>query len=448
MVGKLYTGNIGYRSIDIRNGPRVHFISCKTGYDDFLSIYVTVGFGSSHVKCRDHNGKEFALPRGMAHFMEHFLFWNSFEDRLCPMVHKYLVDPNAFVTYDRTSWYLRNAYIGPDEIVLSPLSVDEDMKISAACDIVKNLMLVNMCRNLESGNIDNLIRKTVNDVKNEISHRHSNLGYRLQMQLMQTAYARNPVRYDILGSPEDLDQIDCEKHVRIACDLVSRNIESVTVLGHNLSDKFIINVEKTVCEFVKEATKVRKLEPLTAEVMEDIKVFNNTKGVDHDNIYGKAPVLMGFKLSPLEQAYQGSKFLRIYLVTLLITKYFSKPVNCVLSRSCRIYLVGGVAEDYFFLDIGSISEVKEDLRKQFISRLVDFKDCFQQMKVTALTKILDSPRLLAQICDEADLYRFRLEDVLEAFNFVTERDLETLIHEIKEARHNMAIVYAGNVNLI
>lgn len=427
-----YNSNVRYRDIDSPAGPRLHFISSKTISQDLISVSITVGFGGIHLRCNDRLGRIHEIPQGMAHFMEHLLFWLHIDEYLRPISDNYGASPNCVVTYDRTIWYVKGAF------------VDKGKGSSAACDIVEQLISVLVTDDQHKQRILKLLKMTVNDIRNEIAYRHGNLDYVMRLKLLEALYHENPIRYDMLGSTESLTKIGISD-VELALSLIRSNIASVTVCARVLSDETIAQIEQLITGILNASKAEAELRPVPPST-EPLDVKSNANGVQRD-LGNFADCMVGVKLLPMEQAFPNpTELVDMWLVSHIVTNYFREQVNAIISRTARAYIIRGyIDDDLFFLDEGKCSAIVAQSKAILVQRLKKYRDSFAASNKLAYESIMTGRRAytLMQLCQAADLFGYKLTDVLNRFESIQPELVDRLIVEINGEQENVSLVYAG-----
>jgi hypothetical protein len=429
-----YLSSFEYRCADCASGVRLHFIGSEECSPDQVSVTVSVDFGSSHLSCADVDGNVKVLPVGLAHFMEHYLFWLHFQEHLIPLEHTYIATPNAVVTYDRSLWGIRNATVAR-EISFNP-EFDEVRTIAGVCDLVRRFLTVLTEDHQVS---PSLIERTVGDIYNEIGERHSNLNYRLELKLRESLYSVSPVRHDILGGRESLKDIQVD-HVELAMRLIRANVRSVVILAHRLTEALISEVVQTVEGLLPDAPAVPM--PL-APPTEPAKVYKVTSGLPGPYEFERAYVLLGAKLLPLQHAFPGAdEFRRAYVLSHVLMHYAKRRCGGLLSPHARAYFVSGVEEDgLFFWEHEQVVKVIRELKKNLLERIKGFRDGFDRKVSYGLASMIDRPHRLMRACHAADLYKLKLTEFMGTFPELTIRDADQLIDELNETRENLSLVY-------
>lgn len=418
------------------HGQRLHIISHEhNSSPGLVSVSISVNFGSTHLSCIDSLGEVKNFPVGMAHFMEHFLFWLHFDDVLLPLSYKYYHDPNAVVTYDRTIWFQKKAWVAESDI-------DERPNAESVCHIVRSLLSVLTAECPES-KIASLIEKTKNDVKNEIGERNSDLTYRMQSKILSALYREDPVRHDILGTSETLADINPD-HVGLAMKLIRANIQSVTVLGSRLSDSFIAKIKETVLDLYKHSERA-DIQPIPPKIeLTDVNALTDRTWHHYgDSSY----VLLGLKLLPLQEAFPArEEFKRAYVMTHLAMNHMQPPLPGIISPHARAYFMKGYIEDsFFFWDKHDLLNYMAQLKEAIVQRLNGYQRGFDKRATIAMEKLLGNPYRLLKLCHAADLYECSLTELTDLFETLCPADIDLLVSELYETNKNASMVYTTNV---
>ena len=220
-----------YVSTDLPTGPRLHFLSCPKVIAG--QVTVNIDFGSVDLEFMDDQGLSSYVPPGMAHFLEHFLYFLHREDLISPLCYTYTAFPNAVVSYDFTRWGIKAAW------------VDDAQLARSVADLVGRFLSLLLPPDWENERLPDLLEQTKADIGNEIGDRESDPDYRLHCKLREVLYPRHPIRYDVLGTRESLQQIEMA-HVRQALGILRSRIRSVTVLSGALPDDLCHQVEERV----------------------------------------------------------------------------------------------------------------------------------------------------------------------------------------------------------
>lgn len=466
---------LDYQRIQIERGPNLHLISHKSCLPEEISISMTVGFGGVHLSSMDEMGHIYYYPQGMAHFMEHFLFWASFHKQIEFISRKYGIDINGVVIPDCTVWYAKGAMLS---------SGTQYNKIEAVCEILHSLLAL-LTTDMDEID-DQLIASTVTDIRNERNERHSNWSYVMQLRLLDALFSNNPIRYDMLGTYQSLSEIKVE-HIKSALHCMRSNVSSVTLLGHSFTNELIEKTKQILIQFSSTVTSELKPLSLHSKSPTTKKSFVGLRA----NIQGNdAFVKLGIKLLPLRCAFPTTdEFLRMYLLNILLatkrdniprqfgnhlgiinriqsTKTSSKgvlrsSVSSLISHTARVYFIGGhINDNWFFLDPHNLKEVTQSLKERFVYSLekiitdvelnieglgdlipnhYQIEDQFQLQINNAYNNIISNHYAVMKLCNQADLFGYTLYDMLNAFGVLSRTDVNILIMELKHSQENMAL---------
>ena len=172
----------------LKNGMHVFYLP-QEGFQEKMAILAT-SFGSFHSLLPLDDKKKTTIPLGVAHFLEHRMFTLNQKD-----ASQYFADlgatSNAYTTYDRTAYYFKTT----DHFY-------ENLEI-----------LLKMCGSFESS-----VQQIENEkqiIIEELNMYQDDPYTKLLMSLYQNAYQNHPIRYDIGGTIESVNQTD--KAILNAC---------------------------------------------------------------------------------------------------------------------------------------------------------------------------------------------------------------------------------------
>jgi hypothetical protein len=426
-----------YEYTDLPRGVRLHIISFNDTPSPLISVSVATGFGSTHLSCLDEEGKIKNFPVGMAHFMEHLLFWLHFDDVLIPMSYKYLRDPNAAVTFDRSIWGISSAGM-MGSAALSTIE-DEPRLADATGDIVRSFLSIFRADRSQS-KIESLIAKTVSDVDHEIGHRH-NLDYVLKLKLLSLLYRDDPVRFDILGTRETLSEISIE-HINLALKVIRTNIQSVTVMGRGLSERFISDVQQSISQAIDEQPAEIVVRPIPPPV-ESLEVNEVSGGVVWGSNIDWSISLLGIKLPPLQQVTSSTEEIkRMLLINHLAMNHFRLGIGGILSPRAQAYFIGGNIEDpWFYWERFTLLRVMDGFKRELIQRFDTYREHFEAYLSGTFKRMMDNPRKVVKLCNAGDLYGYNLNEITDTFNSIGVEDFDKLIAELRNAGNNMSLAY-------
>lgn len=176
-----------YKAIDetlfetvLDNGMQL-FIIPKKGFQKSY-VTMTTKYGSIHNDFVRQDGTKVHMPKGIAHFLEHKMFEKEDGD-MFNAFSKYGSSANAFTSYDRTSYLFTTVE-----------SLKENIKLLVD-------MLQTPYFTKES------VEKEVGIIAEEIKMYQDQPNYRLYYQTLKAMYHTHPVRVDIAGTVESINEI-------------------------------------------------------------------------------------------------------------------------------------------------------------------------------------------------------------------------------------------------
>ncbi|MCE4957229.1 EF-P 5-aminopentanol modification-associated protein YfmH [Macrococcoides caseolyticum] len=179
-----------YQAIDetlyeakLNNGMQL-FIIPKKGFQKSY-VTMTAKYGSIHNDFIANDGTEIHMPKGIAHFLEHKMFEKEHGD-MFNAFSEHGSSANAFTSYDRTSYLFTTVE-----------SLQENIKLLVD-------MLQTPWFTKES------VAKEVGIIAEEIKMYQDQPNYRLYYQTLQAMYHVHPVRVDIAGTVDSIQEITHE----------------------------------------------------------------------------------------------------------------------------------------------------------------------------------------------------------------------------------------------
>lgn len=179
-----------YKAIDetlfetqLNNGMQL-FVIPKQGFQKSY-VTMTAKYGSIHNDFILEDGTEIHMPEGIAHFLEHKMFEKENGDMFNEFS-KYGSSANAFTSYDRTSYLFTTVE-----------SLRENIQL--LIDMLQTPYFTQ-----ES------VAKEVGIIAEEIKMYQDQPNYRLYYQTLKAMYHNHPVRIDIAGTIESINDITKE----------------------------------------------------------------------------------------------------------------------------------------------------------------------------------------------------------------------------------------------
>lgn len=251
--------NVYQETLD--NGLEV-FIIQKAGYNKKFVTY-TSKYGSidNHFRV---NGKEYQVPDGIAHFLEHKMFEKEDGD-VFDLFAKGGANANAFTSYDRTSYLF-----------------------STTEDFYKNLtLLMDMVE--KPYFTEETVEREIGIINEEIKMYQDNPGYRLYFDTIGQMYDELPVKIDIAGTLPSISKIT-KDHLYLCHDTFYHPSNMVLIMVGDF------NVDEAM-EFVKDHQEARgSIKPLDVKRLLPVEKRDVVK--PKHNLYldvAETKVMLGFK---------------------------------------------------------------------------------------------------------------------------------------------------------
>ena len=183
METKIFTNKIlgeDYTVTTLKNGLKIYIYE-KLQFNSLYAVYGTK-YGSID-STFNVNGKEYTVPDGIAHFLEHKLFESEDGDAFSKYA-KTGAYANAFTSFDRTC-YLFSATTNFDE------------NLNILLDFVQNPYFT-----------AETVKKEQGIIGQEIKMYEDSPSWRVMFNMLRAMYFNNPVKIDIAGTVESIAKID------------------------------------------------------------------------------------------------------------------------------------------------------------------------------------------------------------------------------------------------
>ncbi|ACB60500.1 peptidase M16 domain protein [Exiguobacterium sibiricum 255-15] len=164
------------------NGLAVYLLQ-KKGYEKTYATFTT-RYGSIDNRFKK-DGQWVKVPDGIAHFLEHKMF-ESEQGDVFQEFGRLGASANAFTSFSRTAY------------LFSATSLIEQ-NLETLIDFVQDPYFT-----------EESVEKEKGIITQEIQMYQDNPGWRLFFGLIESMYAKHPVRIDIAGTPESIDQITAD----------------------------------------------------------------------------------------------------------------------------------------------------------------------------------------------------------------------------------------------
>jgi len=159
------------------------FIIPKKGYSKKYAVFAT-RYGSINNEFIDpYSGNNIKMPEGVAHFLEHKLF-DQKEGSIMDKFSKLGSSPNAYTSFNKT-------------VYLFSCTGKFSENLELLLSFVQNPYFT-----------ETSVEKEKDIIKQEINMYRDNPGWRSFFNLLESLYTENPVRKDIVGNLESIEEID------------------------------------------------------------------------------------------------------------------------------------------------------------------------------------------------------------------------------------------------
>lgn len=167
------------RKKTLKNGATVILIRKP----DYVQSFFLCGFGTGGFNVRERIAGETIQNRtGCAHFLEHQMFHYHDED-VSDLFAKMQAQTNAFTSYTETAYYFST-------------TADIERPLSLLLDFVQGLDIT-----------EKTVEKEKGIILSEYAMYDQNPDFRLVKELYASMYGRHPLKYDILGTEHDIEQM-------------------------------------------------------------------------------------------------------------------------------------------------------------------------------------------------------------------------------------------------
>lgn len=208
-----------------KEGINIYYIP-KRGYQKQFAIFST-NYGSIDNSFVPIGEKDYLdAPEGIAHFLEHKLFEDK-EDDIFDRFSEMGMDVNAFTSFSQTSYVFTSTedfYEGLEllvKFVQSPHFTDEN------------------------------VEKEKGIIEQEIKMYEDSPSWRVLFNLLNAMYKENPVKYDIAGTVDSINEIDKELLYKAYNTFYNPENMVLTIVGDLDVDKIFDVVNKTEKKFAE-----------------------------------------------------------------------------------------------------------------------------------------------------------------------------------------------------
>lgn len=386
------------------NGLDVYIVP-KNGFSKTY-VSITAPFGSNITKYKD-DGKEYSIPYGVAHFLEHKLFELDGKD-ISEKFSQHSARVNAYTTNNRTAYLFSST----DHLLLN---------IETLCDFVLHPKFT------EKG-----IKKEVGIITQEIKMYEDDPNNRLYMGLLKNMYPTHPVSLDILGTEESINTItkdiltDTHKsfynpHQMVLFITGKVDVEEALTF---LKDKYSTKTPHNHVEVIKEVLSVPKTpfkDSITFDVLQPNALLGIKLPVFDFNKHNYIKTELSLAIFSEIMFGKGTKTYQTLLEKELINDTFGSDIT--------------LEEDYSFMLIGGNTNNVEGLYKE-VQDIIDttisqeispihFKRILHQI-IGGFINSLNSIEYIANQYTSYNIHHTSLFDMLEIAKSITIDDIETV----------------------
>ena len=321
----------------MKNGPKVVLYQDTSKHVALASLYVMFG---GDVKKAKIDGKEYKIPNGIAHFIEHLLIEHSKYGNFLLDMEKKNTDCNGFTNKDRTEFYVNSVENFEDDLV----------------------KLINVVNNAH------FTKKNIEEVRSAIIKEKMMEKDRNFVDLMRLDYSllfKNIEYPNVLGEVDDIKNISYED-VKLCYDAFYRNENEVIVIAGNFN---IGRIEKILKEnFSKKELKYKNVELLKEKEGKEIANFTGSikKNISMDY------VRVTYKIDA--SSFKGKDRVDLDFYMYMFLSYLFDPSSdvyndlvesktCIYNLDYSSYFI----DDYLIIMIGTTT----DNHEAFIDKVVD-----------------------------------------------------------------------------
>lgn len=321
----------------MKNGPKVVLYKDTSKHIAFASLYVMFGGNVKKVKI---DGKEYKIPNGIAHFIEHLLIEHSKYGNFLLDMEKKNTDCNGFTNKDRTEFYVNSVENFEDDLV----------------------KLINVVNNA------NFTKKNIEEVRSAIIKEKMMEKDKNFVDLMCLDYSllfKNIEYPNVLGEVEDIKNISYDD-VKLCYDAFYRSENEIIVIAGNFN---MGNIEKILRKnFAKKAFKYKNVQLLKNK--EDKEIANFTGNIkknismDYVRVNYKIDVSLFKSKDRVDLDFYIYAFLS-YLFDPTSDAYneLVESKDCIYNLDYSSYFI----EDYLVIMIGTTT----DNHEAFINKVVE-----------------------------------------------------------------------------
>lgn len=403
----------------LENGLRL-VVYPKKGFTKSYAVFTT-NYGSIDNHFQTFDGKEHLVADGIAHFLEHKLFEKEDVD-VMNLFNECGANTNAFTSFNQTSY-------------LFSTSGNIEKPLQLLLDFVQQPFFS-----------DKSVEKEKGIIGEEIDMYNDDPGFRNYLGAIEQMYHEHPIKIDILGTRQTIDQITKEQlylcyntfyHPSNMVLFVSGDVEANHIeqlVEQNQSEKSFPKpqLKKRIYPTEKSTVAVKKgkmvMDVTHPKVMFGLKIANNPDG------YSSIQAEIIFEIL-LEMAVgKGSYLNEKYMKEMIILDPLGYEVS--IEPSYRHLLIGTEVNDIDYF----CEHFFNDLNKTLCQ--ITSAD-FERIRNASLGTTLSSLNSLEFIANNYSKYIFSGADIFEAFDEMrrlTFADIQPFIKIISESEYTIHIV--------
>jgi len=215
----------------LENGLKLVIIP-KKGFAK-TEVELAVSFGSLDVLCESADDQNhIQWPLGIAHFIEHLLF-ESEDSNSTEAFARVGASVNAYTSYDKTNYYFSTTNDSKSAIALLLIMVFEPHFTEK--NVIKEAKIINQ----------------------EIKMYEDDFQQQIYNDLMNHLYLNHPIRYDIAGTVESVNQTDFDTLVRAYQHYYHPANMMMVIIGDVEVESLILTIESELKNYVIKPWKLK-----------------------------------------------------------------------------------------------------------------------------------------------------------------------------------------------
>lgn len=275
---------------EMESGLKIYFMP-KKGYTKKYAIFST-NYGSiDNVFVPSQGDKEFIVPEGIAHFLEHKLFEEP-EENIFDKFSKMGAYVNAYTNFNQTSYLFYSTDFFYENLEL-------------LVKFVQNPYLT-----------DENVEKEKGIISQEIKMYEDNPNWRVFFNCLKALYVNHPIRIEIAGTVESINTITKEDLYKSYNTFYNPSNMVLFVVGDLSFDEIIKVVDKAEKKMEKKENKIERIFPQEPETV-------NEKFIEEKMMTSIPLFYMGFKDNDLNLV--GKENIKKDIVTNIILDILFGP---------------------------------------------------------------------------------------------------------------------------